>query len=42
MLDKHDMPAGSTLQLITYDDGIDTEEEWSQSWEGRTTTSASR
>jgi len=35
MPDKHDMPAGSTLQLITYDDGIDTEEEWSQSWEGK-------
>jgi hypothetical protein len=35
MPDKHDMPAGSTLQLITYDDGIDTEEKWSQSWEGK-------
>jgi mannose-6-phosphate isomerase-like protein (cupin superfamily) len=35
MPDKHDMPAGSTLQLITYDDGIDTEEQWSQSWEGK-------
>ena len=30
-----DMPAGPTLQLITYDDGIDTDEEWSQFWEGK-------
>ena len=35
MPDRHDKPAGSTLQMITYDDGIDTEEEWSQSWEGK-------
>jgi hypothetical protein len=35
MPDRHDMPAGSTPQLITYDDGIDTEEKWSQSWEGK-------
>jgi mannose-6-phosphate isomerase-like protein (cupin superfamily) len=35
MPDRHDKPAGSTLQIITYDDGIDTEEEWSQSWEGK-------
>ena len=34
MPDRHDMPAASTLQLITDDDGIDTKEEWSQSWEG--------
>ena len=32
---RDDMPAGPTLQLITYDDGIDTEEEWSQFWEGK-------
>jgi hypothetical protein len=32
---KGDMPAGPTLQLISYDDGIDTEEEWSQSREGK-------
>jgi mannose-6-phosphate isomerase-like protein (cupin superfamily) len=35
MPDQDHMPAGSTLQLITYDDGIDTEEESSQSWEGK-------
>jgi len=29
------MPAGPTLQLITYDDGIDTDEEWSAFWEGK-------
>ena len=35
MPDADDMPAGATLQLITYDDGIDTDEEWSQFWEGK-------
>ena len=30
-----DMPAGASMQMITYDDGIDTEEEWSQFWEGK-------
>ena len=30
-----ELPAGPTLQLITYDDGIDTDEEWSQFWEGK-------
>ena len=29
------MPAGPTLQLVAYREGIDTEEEWTQSWEGK-------
>jgi len=29
-----EISAGPTLQLITYDDGIDTDDEWSQFWEG--------
>jgi mannose-6-phosphate isomerase-like protein (cupin superfamily) len=32
---KHAMPTGPTLQLITYPDGIDADEEWSQFWEGK-------
>ena len=30
-----EMPAGPTLQLINYAEGIDTAEEWSESWQGK-------
>ena len=30
-----DRPAGSRPEVITYPEGIDTDEEWAQSWEGK-------
>jgi len=32
---RGEIPAGPPLQLITYDDGIDTDDEWSQFWEDK-------
>jgi hypothetical protein len=42
MPDRHDMPDRSALQLITHDDGIDTEEEGLNPGRARTTTLAFR